>query len=50
MAKGQHGLCTPISSKQKSKAPENTGTLSFGNQNRSGNNRSNNFSTHTVQL
>jgi len=37
MAKGQHGFCTPISSKQNSKAPENTDTLSFGNQNRSDN-------------
>jgi hypothetical protein len=36
-AKGQHGFCTPISNKQNSKAPENTDTLSFGNQNRSGN-------------
>jgi hypothetical protein len=37
MAKQQHGFCTPISSKQNSKAPENNDTLSFGNENRSGN-------------
>lgn len=37
MAKGEHGFFTQISSKQNSKAPENTDTIYFGNQNRSRN-------------